>query len=965
MGANNPDTFVTSSTEESDARKLKREAMRALDRDIDDKVQYWIDSTVHSFSHDSQSNVECPVIFVVATFDDKFESEEAQRRCATLQKRLEKNLAAKIRSVPNFKAPILYPKKGYKTCRVSCGPQKSGTHKVEEYIHYLTQTHVIQGHLKYLVTARSANSHFVAHVEDASVAMIGEKDNDYLKDVNSVMGTGICSTSAHITSWKSVMTYLTRVGLIHYFGGSSNALENLAVTNHKFLIQIFGSLLLNENTLLNHEPQDEEKSENQNEEELHLRRFLQQCIVSHKIPVLTDTELLMLWKGCKELERYFSSTYSAKTTLDFTKELLLKSGTLVPLYSPGNCEKTIYLLPGLLENNCSAENCYFSYKCSESWKTSLCMTWLFSDFVPSNIMEDINAEILKKIIPLLWTKSVGQSDTDGKLDEGWSGLNIRDISCTKSSLSLKLGLMLPTGCNMSSEKCETLVELFVHLAEKKSPLCVASASMLVGKRRLIVCAKGPAGSDGKFVWSGGFQQIIDIIDRFLESQEEAFALKFEKEIVCPDCILSHDHVSQASVWKWNQILEASKRQQEEMRCRRNAHPVRVSLLNNEIQPGSHGIASSNCGPCTVSSSDQSNSVSRLRQSYHEISPSVRSSAVPASKLLHGVVLVGLLDKKTGLIVQAGSGFIVDVEAGLIITASHTFINMNNFTNDGKSNPKFGEWYCGLEDVEIVVGVIPSALPSSSCSFSSTTTSSSSSHQQTAHSNSQNPETMMRNNTAVFRYFAKIVTADVCNVDACVLWITKKIEVDLKMENDNAYIDIGALYNSENDTKNSNVTDLRDVSCDFYKEEGLTQLSITSACEYQECVRVLGYNQGGEGLFAQGTHVNRTVDLSIGYVSKKFECPKDSMPPLTAQKKSGQDDDNIQDFFQPRKEIIVVGCQTIGGHSGGPCVNEGGEVIGILSRADPSEAQRCYIAPTGEWVNLIRMARSRREYYRRR
>lgn len=60
-------------------------------------------------------------------------------------------------------------------------------------------------------------------------------------------------------------------------------------------------------------------------------------------------------------------------------------------------------------------------------------------------------------------------------------------------------------------------------------------------------------------------------------------------------------------------------------------------------------------------------------------------------------------------------------------------------------------------------------------------------------------------------------------------------------------------------------------------------------------------------------------------------------------------------FQPRSEIVVI-CPTIGGHSGGPCVNQQGEVIGILSRVDPADKQRCYLVPTSEFAPLIKEAK---------
>jgi hypothetical protein len=66
--------------------------------------------------------------------------------------------------------------------------------------------------------------------------------------------------------------------------------------------------------------------------------------------------------------------------------------------------------------------------------------------------------------------------------------------------------------------------------------------------------------------------------------------------------------------------------------------------------------------------------------------------------------------------------------------------------------------------------------------------------------------------------------------------------------------------------------------------------------------------------------------------------------------------------------LVVICTTIGGypttggHSGGPCVNQRWEVIGMLSRSDPADSQRCYISPTSEWEFLLKIAKSKRFQY---
>jgi hypothetical protein len=110
----------------------------------------------------------------------------------------------------------------------------------------------------------------------------------------------------------------------------------------------------------------------------------------------------------------------------------------------------------------------------------------------------------------------------------------------------------------------------------------------------------------------------------------------------------------------------------------------------------------------------------------------------------------------------------------------------------------------------------------------------------------------------------------------------------------------------------------------------------------EPVRILGFNQGGEGLLEPGERLNRYVDFARGYVCKKF---------ATSQDGGGY----LRHRFKPREEVVVI-CPTIGGHSGGPCVNQQGEVIGILSRADPAERQRCYLVPAYEFTDLVRQAK---------
>ena len=299
------------------------------------------------------------------------------------------------------------------------------------------------------------------------------------------------------------------------------------------------------------------------------------------------------------------------------------------------------------------------------------------------------------------------------------------------------------------------------------------------------------------------------------------------------------------------------------------------------------------------------------------------TGVPVQDLLQAVVVVGLWDGKACKVVRVGSGFVVDKKRGLIVTAAHTLVNIW-----GDKKYPFGENYYGLRQGKVVIGVIPRDAD---------------------------------DNVAVFRYFAKIVAKDdsmdqgECHLDACVLRITTRMEKDVADGNGE-----GCGVQPERLLLNNP---------DALKKEKLQALKITEKCELDEQVRVIGYNQGGEGLLGPGQRLNRYVDFARGYVCKKFgtavdnnESNNDGAGAPVADGPTGvlaaMTTASVarSDRFLPRKEVVVI-CPTIGGHSGGPCVNQAGQVIGLLSRADPAESQRCYISPATEWKSLIKKAKS--------
>jgi len=179
-----------------------------------------------------------------------------------------------------------------------------------------------------------------------------------------------------------------------------------------------------------------------------------------------------------------------------------------------------------------------------------------------------------------------------------------------------------------------------------------------------------------------------------------------------------------------------------------------------------------------------------------------------------------------------------------------------------------------------------------------------------------------NESAVFTYCADIVASDVYNVDGCVLQI--KTKFDRPVELDSNHLTERSEFPITSQIKNERLKRLK--------------MARTKAQREQE-VRVMGFRQTGEGVLLGGVHINRVACVNRGYVCKRLD--NTSLP-------SGNK-------FVPKSEIVVE-CKTGGGNSGGPFVNESGEVIGILSRADPIETSRCYLTPISELRVLLKLAK---------
>jgi len=244
-----------------------------------------------------------------------------------------------------------------------------------------------------------------------------------------------------------------------------------------------------------------------------------------------------------------------------------------------------------------------------------------------------------------------------------------------------------------------------------------------------------------------------------------------------------------------------------------------------------------------------------------------------------VVLVGLVDMKKRQILTLGTGFIADNSRGLIITAAHIFYNL----------------YKG-EKVEPLC----------------------------EHSTTAIIGTIGKGNTASFAYTAQIKAKDEKNVDAVILGIKTKF---------NKPIQCTSLC-FEPQVENI-------IQWGKFRNEKMEKLNIATMAYTEEQIRIIGYDQSGQGLHKVGQFINNTLRLTEGYVSQSNRTVS-----RIGHVEGGK--------YYPRS-VLIVECTVNGGQSGAPCINLDGKVIGIVSSSNPRDSQTCYLVPSSELIKLLRKA----------
>ncbi len=359
---------------------------------------------------------------------------------------------------------------------------------------------------------------------------------------------------------------------------------------------------------------------------------------------------------------------------------------------------------------------------------------------------------------------------------------------------------------------------------------------------------------------------------------------FIREIACPYCLLHMTTPREVPCWRKDTV--DSQPGEETLRCNNQSHVHMVApqLLRGDLMVREDDDCSIVSSATGVTAWSAISHATAMTALTYDTLERPNPRTIP--EMLPSVVLVSLWDTKSQRICSTGSGFIADKNRGLIVTAGHIFYKLRN-------NEAYEEKFFGIKNSTAIVGIYDD-----------------------------------KKGQAIFRYTANVLVHDLAKADCCVLRLHEKFEHPI--DSDGFHVPYPQAM-----TFNLNP-----------REEPLSSLPLTDTVDLETKVRVMGYNQEGEGLYNDDDKIDRSPCFENGQVMKKM-----SGSDMVSRNRNGPK------IHIPESEVVIES-KTKFGHSGGPCVNSIGEVIGIVSRSDPIDAKTCYLAPSKIIASLLKKAKQK-------
>lgn len=908
MGAHDQKTYTDFNAGKefsSRSNEPRHVADRELERNFDANVQYWIDrigKNVQKRSHEKKQATIIPVL----TFKDSLQGWDVERR---------KNLlVSKLKSRNRSKDDIvsILPEHICILSSVTC----EGITSLKQTISKIATDARVTVSSPLFGSVISEHTNRVKKVVDELKA----KRVDYIyfadlwREVKASLRSDCVLTESHM---EEALNFLENIGEINCFphrqNGKSVTVENQKETeygvesqvillNPKWIVNAFSCIVEEKNETVSRISTEKTQSLNTN------------C------PLRYYADLTKIWNSNHSMLEALRKSRSKRSVdekgnFDFILNLMEDLGLVVKLNKGGNVDSSIYFLPSHLTDDRKER---WSYKTREK-KVILAQSYTtntnqkLSNASASLRMNDVMTQLLQDLyasFPFMAMNSVEEASShlhDHGLDQPHAQsschqsciqpFNGVEQPCTPKSIRIrdvlcwKSAMLIKFCYQFLDPDTDLSTPVIIEVfVELEQPYSSSRKSWHPKQRRLILSARGSEAYFGKLIWSGGYELVQDSVEKYLKKE---FRECYRKDIFCPLC-LSKVRMAKSSSWSDKYISDEVNMRSKDVICR-ECHRVDLKYLSNACHKANYDV------------NDYGN---------HDRLVSFSQPVVRSEDLFEGVVLVALCDKKKQ-IRRVGSGFVVDKKRGLLLTAAHTVLNMG----DEKEVPLGADYY-DIPSGDIVIGMIPRCTCKKNDFLAN----------KCAHCS----QGAMK---AMFTYFADITEKDIAN-DACVL------KIRTKLQNPVTGLDIDGSRICEQVESFPVLKNNKPA----IKKERMKELKLTTVFEYDESLRVVGYGQCGHGMWRPGERINRCPMVDRGHLCSPVEYDHIEDNKQHTDWRGGNL--NSGSGFQPTKELCVS-CRSISGQSGGPVVNQKGEVVGFLCRGF---ADRSYLIPSSSLVKLVEDAK---------
>ena len=599
---------------------------RAIDRDIDNYVLYWLDVI-------SQRNLPGCVIMPVVVRSDKLGDEEMKYRCDMLKKRLahhQKLISRKIQIVfgSRDEVPTVSP-----TAESGMGELRHALLDISSI-----NASVFEGHFKPVLSPviLSAQEAILLFRTKAYKAV---RFDDIIVEI-SKRPPAVENFSPRLV--QDALAFLSSTGDIVYFGNQATSctspgdLAQFVVLDPQWMSSAISSVL--------------SKAKSREISHMSIESFASTGTY-FDCPIVANSDTILIWENT-EYVRVVSESGS-QDLFFFLQQVCEHFGLFIPI-TIDQPSRTSYLLPSLTPG---APADIWMYKSKESYKTVLCHSWLFRESLHIGLMDQISAVVLKQLMNL-----AEQSRPESRM-------SIIQVMCYKTAIYAKVveQVHLPDGSPVSN-----IAEFFVRLSHSDSSNCVGSNRMHGAGRKLIVCGKGLVGNHAEKIWKLGYSSILKSIE--ITVRDYTTETTVLREIACPDCLLMTSPAD-ACVWTAENVAHHGD---DAVVCE-NAHRSSPCLLLGE-----HIDDDDDCSIATGMYTAYTAISNTTAMTYLTCDTNEKTPRRRVPQILPSVVLVGLWDKEKGSIQNLGSGFIADEGRGLIVTAGHIFYDLQVDSKIGKA-----------------------------------------------------------------------------------------------------------------------------------------------------------------------------------------------------------------------------------------------------------------------------------------